>query len=113
MKIVEISDYDRYNSCVAHGYFGDQEVIRLYEFDEYRMNRAAIKFSDRMWFVGCAPKLIIKFDNGATETFDELTDGHGHVYSAAVNAAMKRISDLLLSNDEPEPEPETDMPDIF
>ncbi len=111
MKIVEISDYDFYNSCVAHGYFGDQDVIRLYEFDEYRIDRAAIEFSDRMWFVGCAPKLVIRFDNGATETFDELTDRHGNVRRAAVKAAMKRISNLLLSNDEPEPE--TDMPDIF
>lgn len=109
MKIVEISDYDIYNSRVANWCCEDQEVQQLYDFDEYRANRGTIAFKDRLWFVGCAPKLVIKFDNGATETFEDLTDRLGHANPPAIKNAMKRISDLLLTEDDPY----TDMPDIF
>lgn len=111
MKIVELSDYNFNDYRVAHTYCADQDVERLYDLDEYRRDRGAIVFTDRTWYIGCAPKLVIRFDNGATETFSGLRERNGQANREAIKSAMKSIAGLLFSNDDDEPE--TDMPDIF
>lgn len=111
MKIIELYDYDYDDHRVANYYCANQNVERLYELDEYRRDRAAIEFTDRTWIVGCAPKLVIRFDNGTTETFTGLRERGGQANREAIKAAMQSIAGLLFSNEDDEPE--TDMPDIF
>lgn len=111
MKIIELSDYDFDDHRVAHTYCANPDVERLYDLDEYSRDRGAIKFRDRNWIIGCAPKLVIRFNNGATETFSGLRERNGQVNREAIKSAIKSIAGLLFSNDDDDPE--TDMPDIF
>lgn len=111
MKIIELSDYNFDDYRVAHTYCANQDVEHLYVLDEYRRDRGAIVFTDRTWYIGGVPKLVIRFDNGTTETFTGLRERGGQANREAIKAAMKSIAGLLFSNEDDVPE--TDMPDIF